>query len=111
MMSSVALMVGLDGYGVHQRLKSLPTGFLEGAIHGNSRKKRAFFLIVFAVVLGSPSPPLRERGGLRMSDFVAVLADHIENDVVLTALTNFEKGGVFGWSRRNGSLHCVLHPM
>jgi hypothetical protein len=34
-----------------------------------------------------------------MTDFVAVLADHIEDDVVLTALTNFEKGGVFGWSR------------
>ncbi|MGA8809535.1 MAG: hypothetical protein WB973_16820 [Thermoanaerobaculia bacterium] len=34
-----------------------------------------------------------------MPDFVAVLADHIESDVVLTALTNFEKGRVFDWSR------------
>jgi hypothetical protein len=34
-----------------------------------------------------------------MPDFVAVLADHIESDVVLTALTNFEKGCVFDWSR------------
>lgn len=34
-----------------------------------------------------------------MPDFVAILADHIESDVVLTALTNFEKGRVFEWSR------------